>query len=664
MITTRIKRAIGSIAAAALVLSGFSLTFESSAAQAATNTVQVTSIAPGPETNESYLGWHEAYAANAHSFQADGLHFGDGFSSQILNGLVPGGDPGIPTTATDLGALIAGASMTVGSSANVLFQIPVSTTAGWGTLEPAVGNTGAVGFALTDSWQASRQIGTTVLKETPMLLPDLLLALELQNDFRYSGFGVFTGGASAQDPNGGVAAVLSNIVWNDTQYNFAPPTVPPGTTTGDVVAGGILASDPVGTVPTTSNPVVVSITSPVAGTVSIVKGSTSPTLTGYKTLGINSQISAPPSTADQPLKLKFQVYVGDLPSGTYPSDVNVFRDSIAIPACPGASTASPDPCVSDASIAGGVETFTVLSSHASSWDLQAANVGRLAGADRYETALAVSQSDFPSGNAGAVVLAAGENYPDALVAAPLAVDKNAPLLLTAGSSLRRDVKAELQRVLPAGGTVYILGGTSAVPADIASEVTGLGYQVIRYDGADRFATAVQVAGALGNRSTVLLASGTKFPDALSAGVAAAEAGGVVLLTNGTTLPAATSSYITAHGRTVYAVGGPAAAAKSNATRLVGADRYATSVAVAEQFFANPSSVGVASGALYADALSGGALLARAGVPLVLAAPGILPLSVDNYLSSVKGNVTSAHLFGGSDALGVAVQTAAGRALGL
>jgi len=162
-----------------------------------------------------------------------------------------------------------------------------------------------------------------------------------------------------------------------------------------------------------------------------------------------------------------------------------------------------------------------------------------------------------------------------LVAAPLAAAKNAPLLLTVGTSLPAVSKTELQRVLPTGGKVYILGGTGAVPATVASELTDLGYQVVRYGGADRFATAVQVADALGDPSTVLLATGTNFPDALSAGVAAAKAGGTVLLTNAATLPSATSSYLAAHGKTVYAIGGPAArptATQRGSSALIGMPR--------------------------------------------------------------------------------------------
>ena len=110
------------------------------------------------------------------------------------------------------------------------------------------------------------------------------------------------------------------------------------------------------------------------------------------------------------------------------------------------------------------------------------------------------------------------------------------MLFAAGGILTPATTAEIQRVLPAGGTVYILGGTTAVPASVATTLTGLGFVVTRLSGADRYATAVAVAGAIGNPGTVLLATGTNFPDALSAGPAAAHLGGAVLLTNGSTLP--------------------------------------------------------------------------------------------------------------------------------
>ncbi len=149
-------------------------------------------------------------------------------------------------------------------------------------------------------------------------------------------------------------------------------------------------------------------------------------------------------------------------------------------------------------------------------------------------------------------------------------------------------QAEIQRVLPAGGTVYLLGGTAAIPATVATSLTSLGFVPVRYAGADRFGTALAVADALNDPSTVLLATGVNFPDALAAGPAAAHVHGVVLLTNGSSLTPAVTAYLAAHPGTVYAIGGPAVAADPSATALSGADRYATAAAVASTLFAAPT----------------------------------------------------------------------------
>jgi putative cell wall-binding protein len=287
---------------------------------------------------------------------------------------------------------------------------------------------------------------------------------------------------------------------------------------------------------------------------------------------------------------------------------------------------------------------------------------RLAGSDRYGTAVATSQAEFPSGGAGAVVLARGDQYADALVGAPLAAAKNAPLLLTTGTQLPAVTKAELQRVLATSSTVYVLGGTSAVPASVATQLTGLGYTVTRYGGTTRYATAVAVADALGDPSTVLLATGLNFPDALAAGPAAAKAGGVVLLTAGSALATETSAYLNVHGTTVYAIGGPAAAADTAAIALVGSDRYATAAKVATTFFSSPTTVGVATGENFPDALSGGAYLAHLAAPLVLADTSAVPTNTASYLQSAAASLTAADLFGGSAVLSAGVQAAIGSAI--
>jgi putative cell wall-binding protein len=293
-----------------------------------------------------------------------------------------------------------------------------------------------------------------------------------------------------------------------------------------------------------------------------------------------------------------------------------------------------------------------------------AAVNRLSGADRFSTAVAISNAEFPTaGSAGAVVVARSDDYPDALVGTALAAARTAPLLFASGGVLTPPTQAEIVRVLPASRTVYLLGGTSAIPATVAATLSSLGYVVVRYAGADRYGTALAVADALGDPSTVMLATGTNFPDALAAGPAAASVGGVVLLTAGTVLPPSISAYLTAHPGKVYAIGGPAVIADPPATALVGTDRYATAAAVATKFFTSPATVGLASGVTFADALAGGPLLAHKGGPLLLSDPLVLPTPTSAYLTGNKATVTSSFIFGGSNAISSAVQTEAGTALG-
>jgi putative cell wall-binding protein len=288
---------------------------------------------------------------------------------------------------------------------------------------------------------------------------------------------------------------------------------------------------------------------------------------------------------------------------------------------------------------------------------------RAAGSDRIGTAVAVSQLNFPSGGAGAVVLARSDDFPDALVAAPLAATTRAPLLFVQGASLPSVTRLEISRVLGAHGTVYLIGSTTAIPASVETTLQTLGYTTVRIGGSDRYATAVAVANVLGARSTVFLATGTNFPDALSAGPAAAHLNGVVLLTDGSSMPSITRAYLNAHVGAVYAVGGPAATADGGATRIVGADRMSTAAAVASTFFSAPLTLGVASGTTFADAMSGGAYLARLGGPILLTYPTSVPSSTGNYLSAVRSGLASSSLFGGSAAISTSVQATIDQLLG-
>jgi len=277
---------------------------------------------------------------------------------------------------------------------------------------------------------------------------------------------------------------------------------------------------------------------------------------------------------------------------------------------------------------------------------------RVAGASRDLTAVAVSQATFPSGGrAKVVVLASDAAFPDALAGTPLAVQLGGPLLLTSPSGLPSSVAAEITRVLPPGGTVYVLGGTTAVLSSVDTQISAMGFVPHRLAGADRFATAVAIAGALGNPPTVFEATGLNFPDGLSAGAAAARVGGAVLLTDGPSQAAETAAYLAAHPGYHYAIGEPAAEADPHAIPIVGPDRFATSTLVAAHFFPSPTVAGFASGVAFPDALSGGAGIAAQNGPLVLVPPGgQLSLTTLDYLHS-NPSIAKGYVYGGTVAVG-------------
>lgn len=113
---------------------------------------------------------------------------------------------------------------------------------------------------------------------------------------------------------------------------------------------------------------------------------------------------------------------------------------------------------------------------------------------------------------------------------------------------------------------------------------------------------------------------------------------------------------------VFAIGGPAAADPA-ATALAGADRYATAVLVTQHFFPASMAVGLATGLNYPDALTAGPRLARPGMPLLLTDPNSLPAPVSAYLTSVKSTLKGIEVYGGTAAVGQAVQVVALSAIG-
>ena len=292
----------------------------------------------------------------------------------------------------------------------------------------------------------------------------------------------------------------------------------------------------------------------------------------------------------------------------------------------------------------------------------------------------MSKHRYSQGASGAVI-AASTSFADSVVGGPLAAQFEIPLLLTSPKSLDSRVLKELQRLTANEPEpfVYIIGSEGAVSAPVAKSLSDAGFYVARLAGSDRYATSVEVAKELDwgwgydpTRSAAFLADGRNFPDALSAGPAAAQLYAPVLLSNGTSTPAVVKNYVNSQGNytKIYSVGLSASkaagtfGARATGNAVVGKDRYDTSALTARRFFAAGAYVGYASGESFPDALTGGAMMGSLWEPLILVKPTSVPAPVKAQATSYRAGTDEVFVFGSEAVITNAVQqqlhAAAGR----
>jgi putative cell wall-binding protein len=168
----------------------------------------------------------------------------------------------------------------------------------------------------------------------------------------------------------------------------------------------------------------------------------------------------------------------------------------------------------------------------------AGSVTRLAGADRYATAAAISAATFSPGTSVAFV-ALGRTFPDSLTAGAEAARRRAPILLVEPGQIPAVTAGELARLRP--GRIVVVGGTGVVSDAVVAQLRSYAPVVERVAGADRYATATALSRAsfaANSVATVYLATGTDFPDGLAAGPVAGLDGAPLLLVQPNRLPAA------------------------------------------------------------------------------------------------------------------------------
>lgn len=188
-----------------------------------------------------------------------------------------------------------------------------------------------------------------------------------------------------------------------------------------------------------------------------------------------------------------------------------------------------------------------------------------------------------------------------------------------------------------GPDLVIFGGTGVISAAVEEHLTSCTTGTVsRIAGRDRYETAAAISqAAFTTATTVFLAVGTNYPDAVAAGPAAKASGSPILLVKSDSVPSVTRIEIERLGATnIVLLGGEAAISESVAdtlassftvTRLSGLNRYETAAEISAAAFPDPVPVVyIATGENFPDALAGGPAAVAAGGPILLTLPTAIP----------------------------------------
>lgn len=193
------------------------------------------------------------------------------------------------------------------------------------------------------------------------------------------------------------------------------------------------------------------------------------------------------------------------------------------------------------------------------------NISRIAGETRYDTC----QKIFSQAKKKSLVLASGEIFPDAL--ATSSILDQAGLLLTRSGQLPSEAQAAIKDLNH--DNFLIVGGENSVQESLATSISNQ-YQYAshtRISGNNRYETSAKIGERLVS-STVILASGENFPDALAASTLAQKIDSPILLVSKDKIDQSVIDYFKKHNiKKALVVGGQLSISDktlANAERLI------------------------------------------------------------------------------------------------
>lgn len=283
------------------------------------------------------------------------------------------------------------------------------------------------------------------------------------------------------------------------------------------------------------------------------------------------------------------------------------------------------------------------------------STNRIGGENRIKTSINISKQYWTSSKN--VIIARGDDFADALCAAPLAKLYDSPILLTERENITEEIKEEIKRL--GAENIYVIGGQGAISEEAEKQLReSLTVKVERISGNSRYETSVEIAKRINVKGKVIISTGDNFADALGIAAIAAINDIPILLTSKGSLPECTQAYIKDKKIVKsYILGGEGVVSKDievklpPAERLFGKDRYETNLAVLKEFNStlNYDKVFTAVGGDFADALAGSAAAAKNKAPMLLVA-NELNKDVENFVNGELNRKSEIIALGGENVL--------------
>ncbi|GGK23234.1 hypothetical protein GCM10010965_15040 [Caldalkalibacillus thermarum] len=226
--------------------------------------------------------------------------------------------------------------------------------------------------------------------------------------------------------------------------------------------------------------------------------------------------------------------------------------------------------------------------------------------------------------------------------------------MTRPTKLHEATKKEIERLK--AKKVIILGGENAVSKQVENTLKNMKLEVVRVAGSTRYDTAARIAQLVGYEGkTAVIASGQDFPDALAVAYQAAQQGNPILLVRKQEIPKEVKPLLN-KVKNVNVIGGEAVVGKEvynalpkDRKRISGQNRFETNAEIVKGDIRKeiPSAY-VATGANFADALTGSVLAAKENKPILLVRQDRVPEAIMDVV--ISKNITEFTALGGKNAV--------------